>query len=113
MTLSGSVLAQVANGSKLRAPAGGSGDTKPHAFWCRDVPVKRASAAACITLSSSVLAQVANGGKLRVPAGGSGDTKPHAFRWRDAMDVLVKWRQLSEPNDQACSASPPTHDSAA
>ena len=24
----------------------------------------------------------------------------HAFGWRDAMDIIVKWRQLSEPNDQ-------------
>ena len=22
------------------------------------------------------------------------------FGWRDAMDIIVKWRQLSEPNDQ-------------
>ena len=29
-------------------------------------------------------------------AGGAGT---HAFGWRDALDVLVKWRQLSEPND--------------
>lgn len=24
----------------------------------------------------------------------------HEFCWRDAMDVVVRWRQLSEPNDQ-------------
>ena len=24
----------------------------------------------------------------------------HLFGWRDAMDLLVRWRQLSEPNDQ-------------
>ena len=23
--------------------------------------------------------------------------------WRDAMDLVVKWRQLSEPNDQVRS----------
>lgn len=24
----------------------------------------------------------------------------HPFSWRDAMDIPVRWRQLSEPNDQ-------------
>jgi hypothetical protein len=24
----------------------------------------------------------------------------HPFGWRDAMDIIVKWRQLCEPNDQ-------------
>lgn len=35
--------------------------------------------------------------------GASGETSAsgtHLFGWRDAMDVLVRWRQLSEPNDQ-------------
>jgi len=32
-----------------------------------------------------------------VQAGASGR---HQFGWRDAMDIVVKWRQLSEPNDQ-------------
>lgn len=25
----------------------------------------------------------------------------HAFAWRDAMDTVVRWRQIAEPNDQA------------
>ncbi|GAB4814575.1 hypothetical protein N2152v2_001621 [Parachlorella kessleri] len=25
----------------------------------------------------------------------------HLFGWRDAMDVIVRWRQLAEPNDQS------------
>lgn len=29
----------------------------------------------------------------------SGNRKPHDFGWRDMYDVLVKWRQYSEPND--------------
>jgi len=41
---------------------------------------------------------------LRVPNdGASGETSAsgsHPFGWRDAMDILVRWRQLSEPNDQ-------------
>ena len=32
-----------------------------------------------------------------VQAGASGR---HQFGWRDAMDIVVKWRQLAEPNDQ-------------
>ena len=24
----------------------------------------------------------------------------HQFGWRDAMDIVVKWRQLAEPADQ-------------
>ena len=27
----------------------------------------------------------------------------HEFSWRDAMDIPVRWRQLSEPNDQVSS----------
>ena len=35
----------------------------------------------------------------------------HAFAWRDAMDTLVRWRQIGEPNDQVwrtvlCNWSP-------
>lgn len=26
--------------------------------------------------------------------------RSHAFGWRDAMEVIVRWRQLAEPNDQ-------------
>lgn len=33
-------------------------------------------------------------------SGSEKDPKEHPFYWRDAMDILVKWRQLSEPNDQ-------------
>ncbi|KAK9817959.1 hypothetical protein WJX72_004923 [[Myrmecia] bisecta] len=40
------------------------------------------------------------GRKVLTSTGGSGDDAQHAFGWRDAMDLVVKWRQLSEPNDQ-------------
>ena len=33
-------------------------------------------------------------------SGASLGPKPRSFGWRDAMDIIVKWRQLSEPNDQ-------------
>eukprot|EP01114_Cavostelium_apophysatum_P012936 TRINITY_DN3022_c0_g1_i3.p1 TRINITY_DN3022_c0_g1~~TRINITY_DN3022_c0_g1_i3.p1 ORF type:complete len:752 (-),score=181.03 TRINITY_DN3022_c0_g1_i3:565-2820(-) len=29
----------------------------------------------------------------------SGSQEPHEFGWRDMYDVIIKWRQLSEPND--------------
>jgi len=25
--------------------------------------------------------------------------KPHDFGWRDFVDISIKWRQISEPND--------------
>lgn len=41
--------------------------------------------------------------------GGHGALKgQHAFSWRDAMDIPVRWRQLSEPNDQVSCQSPMT-----
>jgi hypothetical protein len=34
------------------------------------------------------------------PKGSSKDNgKPHDFGWRDFIDISVKWRQISEPND--------------
>ena len=41
------------------------------------------------------------GQPVHAPKGASGSTEAHLFGWRDAMDIIVKWRQLSEPNDQA------------
>lgn len=40
------------------------------------------------------------GKPLQAPSGASGSKDSHPFGWRDAMDIIVKWRQLSEPNDQ-------------
>lgn len=57
------------------------------------------------------LAQVAEraaGRPVMRPKGASGSAAAHAFGWRDAMDIIVKWRQLSEPNDQACVPPPVT-----
>ena len=41
------------------------------------------------------------------PKGASGSVAEHSFGWRDAMDIIVKWRQLSEPNDQVHLLLPP------
>ena len=40
------------------------------------------------------------GEDIIVREGASGIQEAHTFRWRDAMDIIVKWRQLAEPNDQ-------------
>ena len=37
---------------------------------------------------------------LLAPSGASSSKETHPFGWRDATDIIVKWRQLSEPNDQ-------------
>ena len=39
-----------------------------------------------------------SGASVRRPA--ESDDARHAFGWRDAMDVVVRWRQIGEPNDQ-------------
>lgn len=41
------------------------------------------------------------GRTVTVSVGATASKEPHPFGWRDAMDIVVKWRQLSEPNDQA------------
>lgn len=38
-------------------------------------------------------------------SGRAGVSGSHPFGWRDAMDLLVKWRQLAEPNDQVSEDS--------
>lgn len=37
-------------------------------------------------------------------SGQRGSQGRHRFGWRDAMDIVVKWRQLAEPNDQVGGA---------
>ncbi len=39
-------------------------------------------------------------GPSGVGGGGRGGSGSHSLRWRDAMELLVKWRQVAEPNDQ-------------
>eukprot|EP01126_Amoeba_proteus_P048813 TRINITY_DN5665_c0_g3_i7.p1 TRINITY_DN5665_c0_g3~~TRINITY_DN5665_c0_g3_i7.p1 ORF type:complete len:397 (+),score=66.41 TRINITY_DN5665_c0_g3_i7:136-1326(+) len=39
-------------------------------------------------------------GKITVQGSGSSFTKAvHPFGWRDLYDIIVRWRQISEPND--------------
>lgn len=49
---------------------------------------------------TQVLKSVWKEGKNQVSgSASSGTTFQHTFNWRDMYDVLVKWRQYSEPND--------------
>eukprot|EP00798_Chlamydomonas_sp_ICE-L_P018637 gene18637-25152_t len=52
----------------------------------------------------SLLKHKRNGIPMRVNSEGStlhgGAPGQHEFGWRDAMDIVVKWRQITEPNDQ-------------
>lgn len=68
---------------------------------------QRAAGCAALELAQAVLADAQarrKGQGLMVntkgSSGGKGSSGEHRFHWRDAMDILVKWRQLSEPNDQ-------------
>ena len=45
-------------------------------------------------------ASVCARGRSDVGGGGRGGPGSHPLGWRDAMEVLVKWRQVAEPNDQ-------------
>jgi tetratricopeptide (TPR) repeat protein len=39
-------------------------------------------------------------GPSGIGGGGRGGSGTHFLGWRDAMELLVKWRQVAEPNDQ-------------
>ncbi len=39
-------------------------------------------------------------GPSGIGGGGRGGSGSHTLGWRDAMELLVKWRQVAEPNDQ-------------
>lgn len=39
-------------------------------------------------------------GRSGIGGGGRGGPGSHPMGWRDAMELLVKWRQVAEPNDQ-------------
>lgn len=68
---------------------------------------QRAAGFAAMELAQAVRTLVATrkaGNTMWVSSEGSsvqaGASGRHQFGWRDAMDIVVKWRQLSEPNDQ-------------
>ena len=56
----------------------------------------------CLVIQSAAQMECRRSGAppLLAPKGSSANIKSHPFDWRDAMDIIVKWRQLSEPNDQ-------------
>ena len=81
--------------------------TPSHAGFLPNVRQQRAAGCAALELAQTVLKDLEarkNGTRLfvssRGSSGGKGKDGTHRFHWRDAMDIIVKWRQLSEPNDQ-------------
>lgn len=69
---------------------------------------QRAAGFAAVELAQRMLQEVAqrrNGAHTCVSNDGASgrydDGGKHAFGWRDAMDIVVRWRQVGEPNDQA------------
>eukprot|EP00891_Asterochloris_glomerata_P001301 jgi/Astpho2/1301/fgenesh1_pg.00024_%23_11_t len=87
---------------------------KPYLPLACQVKRQRAGAQAAVaTAEVKDRQQRGPGAKTAVQTAGASvggwDAKPpttsaggfHEFCWRDAMDVVVRWRQLSEPNDQA------------
>ena len=68
---------------------------------------QRAAGLAAIELAQRFLTEISarqNGSHTWVSSeGASAQDDPsgrHAFAWRDAMDTVVRWRQIGEPNDQ-------------
>lgn len=68
---------------------------------------QRAAGLAAIELAQRFLTEISarqNGSHTWVSSeGASAQDDPsgrHAFAWRDAMDTVVRWRQVGEPNDQ-------------
>ena len=80
-----------------------------HQGFLSNVRQQRAAGFAAIELAQKVLEDVKErrrGSCAWVDSlgasGGAGGSGRHAFEWRDAMDIVVRWRQLAEPNDQVC-----------
>ncbi|PSC68513.1 suppressor of RPS4-RLD 1-like isoform X1 [Micractinium conductrix] len=58
------------------------------------------SGSSSVSTASSGSAAPASSGKSSSGGKLGGSTGQHQFGWRDAMDIIVRWRQLAEPNDQ-------------
>eukprot|EP01025_Chloroclados_australasicus_P065321 TRINITY_DN8909_c0_g1_i1.p1 TRINITY_DN8909_c0_g1~~TRINITY_DN8909_c0_g1_i1.p1 ORF type:complete len:560 (-),score=86.15 TRINITY_DN8909_c0_g1_i1:448-2106(-) len=79
-----------------------------HRGFFSNLKQQRALGLAAIELAQAlrqILSARAEGKTQYVPSEGSSarDTKKGSkqeFGWRDAMDIIVKWRQIAEPNDQ-------------
>ncbi|GLI61283.1 hypothetical protein VaNZ11_003633 [Volvox africanus] len=78
-----------------------------HQGFLFNVRQQRAAGYAAVELGQALLEVVAarRGGRQHWvrsegSSGQAGSAGRHLFGWRDAMDIVVKWRQLCEPNDQ-------------
>jgi tetratricopeptide (TPR) repeat protein len=78
-----------------------------HQGFMYNTRLQRAAGFAAIELAQTMRGVIADrkaGNQTWVVSEGSsvhrGASGRHLFGWRDAMDIVVKWRQLAEPNDQ-------------
>ncbi|KAK9842872.1 hypothetical protein WJX74_003734 [Apatococcus lobatus] len=74
-----------------------------HQGFLPNVRQQRAGGLAAIELAQTLRKLIScqsTGEDIIVREGASGIQDAHPFKWRDAMDIIVKWRQLAEPNDQ-------------
>ena len=78
-----------------------------HQGFMYNTRLQRAAGFAAIELAQTMRGVIADrkaGNQTLVMSEGSsvhgGASGRHLFGWRDAMDIVVKWRQLAEPNDQ-------------
>ncbi|KXZ44388.1 hypothetical protein GPECTOR_68g359 [Gonium pectorale] len=78
-----------------------------HQGFLPNVRQQRAAGYAAVELGQAMLAAVAarragrqHWVRSEGSSGQAGGAGRHLFGWRDAMDIVVKWRQLAEPNDQ-------------
>ncbi|KAG1678968.1 hypothetical protein FOA52_013031 [Chlamydomonas sp. UWO 241] len=78
-----------------------------HQGFLPNVRQQRAAGLAIVELAQAMHEQLAArraGNTVWVSSAGSsvqaGASGRHQFGWRDLMDIVVKWRQVAEPNDQ-------------
>jgi tetratricopeptide (TPR) repeat protein len=78
-----------------------------HQGFLPNVRQQRAAGLAIVELAQAMNEQLAArraGNTVWVSSAGSsvqaGASGRHQFGWRDLMDIVVKWRQVAEPNDQ-------------
>jgi hypothetical protein len=91
--------------------AGFMGNARQHAGFMSNARQQRAAGLAAMELAQRFLTELdaqRNGSHTWVSSEGASAADDaegrHRFAWRDAMDTVVRWRQISEPNDQVRAA---------
>eukprot|EP01126_Amoeba_proteus_P053955 TRINITY_DN6605_c0_g1_i5.p1 TRINITY_DN6605_c0_g1~~TRINITY_DN6605_c0_g1_i5.p1 ORF type:complete len:253 (+),score=45.10 TRINITY_DN6605_c0_g1_i5:101-859(+) len=60
---------------------------------------QRMAGLATVHVAQVLRSYLFQGKKMESGAGSSFTKQSHQFGWRDVYDIIVKWRQISEPND--------------